>query len=263
MRDGLPNSEPAISAGWQWQTRDEIAWLTCDRLADWPHAFGTRLTYPDRPDRLAPMQLGLSGDRAWSAKQVHGNAIAWTDSAEVSELNNDAATLPEADAVATTFSGQSAWVMSADCVPILIAHARAVIAIHSGWRGTAARIASEAIASLRSRDIDPADLTIAIGPAISGRAYQVSRDVGERVCETLADSSLEPDFPVLLPDSEPDKVRLDLRHAIARQLIEAGVALSNLSLSPHCTYGQPEYFFSYRRDRKSPSPIQWSGIGLR
>ncbi|MEO0852423.1 MAG: peptidoglycan editing factor PgeF [Cyanobacteria bacterium J06648_11] len=263
MIDRLSNSEPATSASWQWHEREGCVWLTCDRLADWPHAFSTRLSYPDRPDRLAPVQLGLSGDAAFSATQVHGKAIAWTDATDFSVRTSEPTALPEADAVATEISGESAWVMSADCVPILIAHPRAVVAIHSGWRGTAARIATEAVRSLHARNIDPAELVVAIGPAISGAAYQVSQEVGDRVRETLTDSSLEAEFPAILPDSEPDKVRVDLRNAIARQLAESGVAVSNISISSHCTYGQPEYFFSYRRDRKSPSPIQWSGIGLR
>ncbi|MEO1132950.1 MAG: peptidoglycan editing factor PgeF [Cyanobacteria bacterium J06639_1] len=251
------------SSDWHWHEREGSVWLTCDRLANWPHAFSTRSSYPDRPDRLAPVQLGLSGETAFAAQQVHGNAIAWTDVVEFPARSNSSAPLPEADAVATSISGQSAWVMSADCVPISIAHPRAVVAIHSGWRGTAARIAPAAVASLRDRGIAPADLTVAIGPAISGQVYQVSREVGDRVRATLSDVSLDPEFPILLPDPDPDKVRLDLRNAIARQLVEMGVAIANISISPHCTYSQPEFFFSYRRDRKSPSPIQWSGIGLR
>lgn len=247
------------SSAWAWQERDGIAWLTCALLADWPHAFGTRLSYPNRPDRLAPLQLGLAGERAFWTQQVHGNTIAWTNSPEFS----DPAHRLEADATATTLVGQSVWATSADCVPILIAHAQAAIAIHSGWRGTAAQIASEAVAALQTRGIAPSELKIAIGPAISAPAYQVSQDVGDRVAQTLAESDTTPELPpVLHPDPQPDKVRLDLRSAIARQLVQAGVAIANISISPHCTFSQPEYFFSYRRDRKSPSPVQWSGIGL-
>ncbi|MEM6445353.1 MAG: peptidoglycan editing factor PgeF [Cyanobacteria bacterium P01_D01_bin.123] len=256
-------TEDTVDTQWQWQERDGIAWLTCTLLADWPHAFGTRHSYPKRPSDLAPLQLDLASDRAFWPRQVHGRAIAWTDEDVFPEPECSSKERPEADAAATTVVGQSVWVASADCVPIAIAHPRVVVAIHSGWRGTAAQIVPEVLAALRARGIALRELKVAIGPAISGSVYQVSRDIGDRVLQTLTDPTLDTEFPsVLHPDLPPDKVRLDLRAAIARQLLQAGVAGVDISISPHCTFAQPEQFFSYRRDRQSPSPVQWSGISL-
>lgn len=239
---------------WHWHQQDGQQWLTCDLLQDWPHSFGSSYNHPHKADRLAPVQLGLSGDRAAWAVQVHGNAVLWVDRYHANSH--------EADAVATDKAGDSVWVRSADCVPVAIAHRDCVCAIHSGWRGTAARIVPEAIAAMARKGAAPAELKLAIGPAISGPVYQVSDSVARQVLATIS-SLLHSDIPpVTYPDSTPNKIRLDLRAVVAQQAIEAGVLRHNIGISPHCTYGDAERFFSYRRLQNPPSPVQWSGIGL-
>jgi polyphenol oxidase len=37
-----------------------------------------------------------------------------------------------------------------------------------------------------------------------------------------------------------------------------GVNPAQISIAPHCTFQEPEYFFSYRREKLKK--IQWSGI---
>ena len=239
---------------WQWHERDGQRWLTCDLLQEWPHSFSSSHSYPHKADRLAPVQLELPGERAAWAVQVHGDAVIWVDRDHSNDL--------EADAVATDVVGDSVWVRSADCVPVAIAHPERVCAIHSGWRGTAAEIVPKAIAAMVDRGANPADLKLAIGPAISGPIYQVSTEVAAQVLVTVS-SLLHTDVPpATYPDSTPDKIRLDLRAVIAQQAIETGIPSDRISISPHCTYSDADNFFSYRRLQDPPSPVQWSGIGL-
>ncbi|WP_017324107.1 peptidoglycan editing factor PgeF [Synechococcus sp. PCC 7336] len=246
---------------WTWHEADGCRWLTCRLLQDWPHAFSSCHSYPQKADALAPVQLGLPSDRAAWAVQVHGDRLLWT------ERDRDIGA--EADALATETNGDSVWVRSADCVPILIAHPDRVCAIHSGWRGTAAQIAPKAIAAFLERGVAIADLKVALGPAISGSIYQVSREVADRVLQVLPHGDRSDSIPVgagippvTYPDELPDKIRLDLRSAIALQLLTLGVLAEQISISPHCTYRDRHNFFSYRRLQDPPSPVQWSGIGL-
>lgn len=241
---------------WTWHEADGCRWLTCRLLQDWPHAFSSCHSYPQKADTLAPVQLGLPSDRAAWAVQVHGDRLLWTE--------GDRGVEAEADALATETSGDSVWVRSADCVPILIAHPDRVCAIHSGWRGTAAQIVPKAVAAFVERGAAIVDLKVALGPAISGSIYQVSREVADLVLQALPHPTRVGTEvpPVTYSDELPDKIRLDLRSAIALQLLTLGVLAVNISISPHCTYSDRHNFFSYRRLQNPPSPVQWSGIGL-
>jgi polyphenol oxidase len=69
-----------------------------------------------------------------------------------------------------------------------------------------------------------------------------------------------PNSPIL-SDPEPGKVRLDVRRVNALQLEQLGLMPEQVAISPHCTYGDPVNFFSYRRETRKKA--QWSGIVSR
>ncbi len=254
---------------WQWQTWQGNPYLTCRLLDPFPHGFFTRSFYRDRPTRLVE---SLTTDAAvYRTHQVHGNRIAATDSLKPISAT-DHGTTEEADGIIGDRPRESVWVCTADCTPVLIAdvHRGYVAAIHSGWRGTAAKIVPEAIAQFWNRGSETPDLRVALGPAISGEVYQVSLDVAAQVAATLlpgnprreseamiAALSDFDDTPVL-PDVEPGKVRLDVRRAIMHQLQRLGLVPKQIAISPHCTYQDSDRFFSYRRTQQKQ--VQWSGI---
>lgn len=109
-----------------------------------------------------------------------------------------------------------------------------------------------------------------MGPAIAGEVYQVSTHVAAAVGRTIAadlagltDEALvrtlqEQDNPAVQPDPEPGRARLDVRRVNALQLEQMGIAPEQVAIAPHCTYQEPERFFSYRRTREKK--VQWSGI---
>jgi hypothetical protein len=177
--------------------------------------------------------------------------------------------LAEADGLITEQALQAVWVASADCTPVLLADSKTgqVAAVHAGWRGTATKIVPQAIARLQAQGSQIPDLRIALGPAIAGAVYQVSTQVAAEVGSSIlsnqeAELILEslqqlPNSP-LLPDSHPGRVRLDIRRVIALQLEQLGISPEQVAIAPHCTYAEPECFFSYRRDKLKK--VQWSGI---
>ncbi len=247
---------------WNWRTCEKLPYLTCSLLEDWDHGFFTQQFSPRSPAEITLM-LQLQAE-AYRVKQVHGNIVL---SASEIEKISTGDTLAEADGLITDRPGQAVWVASADCTPLLIADSTTgqVAAVHAGWRGTAAKIVPSAIAKLQSQGSKLDNLRFALGPAISGTVYQVSHQVALEVLSSIGsdDSKLmqtlqELPNPPILPDSHPGRVRLDVRRVIALQLENLGISPEQVAVSPHCTYSQPEHFFSYRRNKLKL--VQWSGI---
>jgi polyphenol oxidase len=242
---------------WNWRTCEELPYLTCSLLESWEHGFFTQQFSPRTPAEITLMLQFQA--KAYRVKQVHGNIVL-----SPSDIGD---TLAEADGLITEQPKQAVWVASADCTPVLIADSTTgqVAAIHAGWRGTAAKIVPEAIARLQSQGSKIDNLKFALGPAIAGNVYQVSHqvalEVGSSVVSNDANSLQtlqELPNPPILPDPYPGRVKLDVRRVIALQLENLGVAPEQVAVSPHCTYSQPEHFFSYRRDKLKL--VQWSGI---
>ncbi len=91
--------------------------------------------------------------------------------------------------------------------------------------------------------------------------------MAQQVGKTLIQGESTPDWieqlsggkhSVLWPDSEPDRIRLDVRQVNLRQLQQLGVHGEQVAIAPYCTYQNQHRFFSYRRDRLKS--VQWSGI---
>ena len=73
-------------------------------------------------------------------------------------------------------------VQTADCIPILLADTKnhAVAAIHSGWRGTARRIAEKTLGRMQMEfGTRPQDVVAALGPGIGRCCYEVGHDVAK------------------------------------------------------------------------------------
>lgn len=158
------------------------------------------------------------------APQIHGDRVL----PHVSAWEGILRTQP-ADGHATQERGLALAVTVADCAPVFLAHPSGAIAIvHSGWRGTEARIIDQAIRLLGRVGLSPDELRVHIGPAICGRCYEVSADVRSRLTGETA--------------NRPGNV--DIRSLIADQAREAGV--TSISMSSSCTRCDNDAFFSHR-----------------
>ncbi|NES69280.1 MAG: peptidoglycan editing factor PgeF [Okeania sp. SIO2D1] len=260
------------NATWHWQKWQGLSYLTCSLLENWPHGFFTHHFWPRTPGEL--VEVFPSSAEVYRVKQVHGNTVLTTGKATQVEMPNSGPekTYAEADGLITQTTKQAVWVCSADCVPVLIADKKTgqVAAVHAGWRGTAAKIVPVALASFQAQGSQLSDLLFVLGPAIAGEVYQVSEDVAAEVGATVVPQieratteeilhllELLPNSPVL-SDPEPGKVRLDVRMVNVLQLEQLGIGHSQIAIAPYCTYQQPDYFFSYRREKQKK--VQWSGI---
>ncbi len=258
---------------WQWQSWQEQEFLTCELLQGWRHGFFTRGFWPQPPDQLTPILDATA--TVHRLKQVHGNRVVMAGDRAIASQDSQADPLIEADALVSTFPSQALWVCSADCNPILIGDpvSGRVAAIHAGWRGTALRILPHTVAQLQAQGSRTSDLVVAIGPAIAGSVYQVSWAVAAQVGATLLEPGLDPleaeglaclqdlKHPPILPDPEPGKLRLDVGRVNHWQLMGLGLAPEQIAIAPHCTFQEPQRFFSYRRTGEKL--VQWSGIVSR
>ncbi len=245
---------------WNWRTCEELPYLTCSLLESWQHGFFTQQFSPRTPAEISLMLQPQA--QPYRVKQVHGNVVLSPSEIEQTD------TLAEADGLVTEQPGQAVWVASADCTPVLIADSSTgqVAAVHAGRRGTAAKIVPSAIAKLQSFGSKLDNLKFALGPAIAGTVYQVSHQVAAEVGSSIVTGDAEAIIktlqqlpnPPILADPHPGRVRLDVRRVIALQLENLGISPEQVAISPHCTYQQPEHFFSYRRDKLKL--VQWSGI---
>ena len=255
----------AFTSDWQWQDWQGLPYLTCNLLADWQHGFLTQQFYPRIPEELVKVLQPEAP--VYRVKQIHGNRVLTP-----TELNTATKHLSDGDGIITDDKQQAVWVASADCNPVLIGDIETgrVAAIHAGWRGTAQKIVPNAIARFLELGSIKDNLRIAMGPAISGEVYQVSKqvaaEVGASIISSEKASSTEeillalqelPDSP-LLEDSQPDRVRLDVRRVNSMQIRQLGLSSEQIAIAPFCTYQQPDYFFSYRRSKEKK--VQWSGI---
>jgi len=162
--------------------------------------------------------------RLATAKQVHGASVLVHASGWEGWLR-----ATEADGHAVIARGTALAVTVADCVPVFLAHPSGAVALlHSGWRGTAARIVEQGIAALEHRGCRASELRLHLGPAICGRCYEVSADVYRRLTgQTVAAPRV-----------------VDLRALIAAHARERGV--QHITISERCTRHDNARFFSHR-----------------
>jgi polyphenol oxidase len=174
------------------------------------------------------LRTQLPGPPGW-LRQVHGTDIVhlddWSDGVV-------------ADGAWTDCAGQVAVVLTADCLPVLMADeaGSVVAAVHAGWRGLAAGILELAVGTL---PVAGDALHAWIGPAICGDCYQVGDDVRDAMLanDPAAAGAFRPDG---------DRWRADLKAMAAGRLGRAGVRVHDAGRCTHC---EPDHFYSFRRDR--------------
>jgi YfiH family protein len=212
-------------------TRNGQAGNALDFASSAPHSSSTRKLLrrfvPDEP--------------AW-LRQVHGSAIADLDAARDGFA---------ADGAITRMPGTVCAVLTADCLPILLADrgGSVVAAAHAGWRGLAAGVVEAAVAAMR---IEPSSVLAWLGPAIGPRAFEVGSDVFAAFCDpdpgaakcfvqhTQMSTKISTNMDTNM------KWHADLYALARRKLARAGV--SAVYGGGRCTLTESDFFHSYRRD---------------
>lgn len=193
----------------------------------------------DDPARVAANRAslrergGLPDEPLW-LNQVHGCAVAIHDGPQASP--------PTADAAVAFEPGRVCAVMTADCLPVVLADraGRRVGVAHAGWRGLAGGVVE---ATVQALGVPAADLVAWLGPAIGQAAFEVGPEVRAAFVQRLPAAEA-----AFLPGA-PGKFQADL-YALARAVLaQAGVA--DVHGGGWCTATDRERFFSFRRDGRT------------
>ncbi len=174
-------------------------------------------------------ELGLPGAIRW-LDQVHGVAVATAATSAI---------VPTADAAISTTPGDVLAIMTADCLPVLLAErdGHCIGAAHAGWRSLHGGIIENTV---RAMDASPERLVAWLGPAIGQAAFEVGDEV--RAAFVDEDEAAAPAFV----SGRQGHWHADL-YALARlRLARAGV--HDVYGGGGCTVTDAERFFSYRRD---------------
>ncbi|CBG73801.1 peptidoglycan editing factor PgeF [Streptomyces sp. LBUM 1478] len=181
---------------------------------------------------LAAKSLGLEPDRVVWMNQVHGADVAVVDGPW------GAGDLPSVDAVVTTRRGLALAVLTADCVPVLLADpvAGVAAAAHAGRPGMVAGVVPAAVRAMTGLGADPARIVVRTGPAVCGRCYEVPEAMRAEV------ATVE---PAAYADTSWGTPSVDVCAGVHAQLERLGVR--DREQSPVCTLESRDHF-SYRRD---------------
>ncbi|MEU7084438.1 peptidoglycan editing factor PgeF [Streptomyces achromogenes] len=182
---------------------------------------------------LAAKSLGLDPDLVVWMNQVHGADVAVVDEPW------GEGPVPEADAVVTARRGLALAVLTADCVPVLLADpvAKVVAAAHAGRPGMVKGVVPTAVRAMAELGAEPGRIVARTGPAVCGRCYEVPEAMRAEV------AAVEPAAHAETGWGTP---AVDVSAGVHAQLDRLGVC--DRARTPVCTLESQDHF-SYRRDR--------------
>ncbi|MCF0076785.1 peptidoglycan editing factor PgeF [Streptomyces lomondensis] len=183
---------------------------------------------------LAAKSLGVEPDRVVWMNQVHGAEVAVVDGPWGSSSD-----IPSVDAIVTVRRGLALAVLTADCVPVLLADPVAGIAAaaHAGRPGMIAGVVPAALRAMTELGAEPSRIVARTGPTVCGRCYEVPDAMRAEV------SAVE---PAAYAETSWGTPAVDVSAGVHAQLERLGVR--DREQSPVCTLESRDHF-SYRRDR--------------
>ncbi|WP_372382087.1 peptidoglycan editing factor PgeF [Xanthomonas sp. NCPPB 1068] len=211
----------------------------------------------DAPERVQRNRALLADALAlpsapWWLRQVHGVEVLRVETPPPGLVaqpggGGDAvpgAHEPSADAAVTAVPGVVLAILTADCLPVVLAarDGSEVAAAHAGWRGLADGMLERSVAAMRT----PAAQVMAwLGPAAGPDMYEIGEDVFNAFVGGDAQAQ------VAFVATRPGHWRVDL-YALARQRLQrAGVPAAAIHGGGLCTIADAGRFFSHRRDHRS------------
>lgn len=230
---------------------EPIQWLE----ADWPYGDRMRALTTTRAggvsgkpgsgfnlaDHVGDDPGHVAANREILAQALGAMPIQWLEQVHgVRAVEAGRETLPRADAAWTAAPGQVVAVLTADCLPVVLAdRAGQVIAIaHGGWRGLVNGILAETVSAM---SVQPEFAWL--GPAIGADVYEV----GEEVLEQVVGNG--PQFEQALERGpRPGKGYLDLSTLAELQLARLGV--QEIYRSGLSTWDTGR-FYSFRREGRT------------
>jgi polyphenol oxidase len=168
---------------------------------------------------------------------------------------------PKADALVTNVPGVIIGVLTADCLPILLAdpQAKVVAAVHAGWKGAFGGVIETAVKKMLFLGARLPAITATVGPAIAQCSYEVGPEFRDQFLAQLAGNE-----KYFGPSSREGHFMFDLKTYAFDRLRAAGIPAINVLAHDTCL--EENAFFSYRRACQRGEPVygrQVSAIVLK
>lgn len=180
----------------------------------------------------AARALGRDPHRVVWMNQVHGREVAVVDAPWGDREP------PPVDAVVTTRPDLTLAVLTADCVPVLLADPQAgvVAAAHAGRPGLVAGVVPAAVATMIELGARPDRITALLGPSVCGACYEVPAALRAEVAAAV---------PEAYAVTRAGTPAVDVAAGVRAQLARAGVRMADAPVV--CTLESTDHF-SYRRE---------------
>lgn len=208
------------------------------------------------PQRLSALTSALSAEPWCVPYQIHSAQIHVVDASTPKLWQQKGR--PEGDGVATTDTGVTLGVLSADCPPIALAITdRCLVLLHGGWKGLKAGIIKNGVTaalnlankdSAAQRRCDASDIRAVIGPHICVSCYEFGVDDLAELAEIFG-----PEIEGVTACNRP---ALNLEVLITNELKRLGV--SSIISSGGCSAHDSSRYWSHRK-RKDSSRIAMYG----
>ncbi|GLX80051.1 laccase domain protein [Thalassotalea insulae] len=143
-----------------------------------------------------------------------------------------------ADAIITQTPKLALAIMTADCLPILLASKDGdeIAAIHGGWRPLAAGIIKHTLEMMQT---DNKEIVAWLGPCIGKEAFEVGAEVKE------AFISISETYVKAFTQVTDDKWLADLPYISIQMLFDCGV--ETIINDHYCTFSNNHRYYSYRK----------------
>ncbi len=171
-----------------------------------------------------------------TAYQIHSNK------AIIVEKPWEMMAAPQADALVTKTPGIALGVLTADCLPILLADekARVIAAVHAGWKGAFDGVIDAAVDAMVKLGASVENIIAAIGPGIAQKSYEIGPEFHGRFLQQSIENA-----NYFAESARAGHYLFDLAAYARGRLARAGVSRVNSLARDTCS--EENAFFSYRR----------------
>jgi|TARA_B110000967_G_scaffold126245_1_gene129071 YfiH family protein len=192
----------------------------------------------DRPDDVQKNRVTVA--EYFGAVESQLQSVHQIHSADVVTLSAISPDSSKADAMVTATPSVILGILTADCQPVLFydPEAQVIGAAHAGSKGAKAGVLQNTVAAMEELGANRNAICAAIGPSISQKAYEVGPDFLDDICCD------EPEALRFFAQGQGDRYQFDLPgYGLS---ILRGAGLKQVEWTGHCTYADPDRFFSYR-----------------
>ena len=197
---------------------------------------------------IVSKKIGINSSDVFKGKQDHTDNIVIIDNENKEQYRFSNFSKDKIDGYIVKDKNINTLVTTADCNPIIIYDpVRNIVSnVHSGWKGTLARISLKAAKIMNEKfNSNFEDLIVCIGPSI------------RKCCFTSKEEEFKEKFTNVFPDEnsyitkdEDGTYHFDLIQVISNDLVNIGVKKGNIKVADICTACNENDFYSYRKAKQ-------------